>query len=406
MGTNLKNLIVYRNLLNDEIISNLNKKQLHDPAFSAKLVQLAETEGWSGNILEQHLLTLMSKDENIFTRFAERGDPLGSSLEDIVASDLLYIINFMEKINANIEETQIFKNYLPGKEQSAPLTEEFKNILLQKRDIKLITQALYRYYKKYSFGIMSECKAFVWRTGHGLVGVKNTQLESFDKLVGYEYQKKILRENTQAFLNNLPANNILLYGDRGTGKSSSIKALVPEYATQGLRLVEISKSDFGQIPEIMGTLSQYGRKFILILDDLSFERFEIEYKQLKSYMDGTLEQKPSNVLIYATSNRRNIINETWEEQQGEEIHVRDSINERTSLVDRFGIKIYYESPGQEEYFRIVSELAKRNNIDISEELLRKEANKWQMCSSGRSGRIARNFINNLLAELAKAKKYE
>ena len=123
-----------------------------------------------------------------------------------------------------------------------------------------------------------------------------------------------MKENTRAFLNDLPANNVLLYGDRGTGKSSSIKALIPEYAAQGLRLVEISKTDFVQMPEIMAILSKYGRKFILILDDLSFERFEIEYKQLKSYMDGALEQKPSNVLIYATSNRRNIINETWEEQ--------------------------------------------------------------------------------------------
>lgn len=401
MEYNLKKLIVYRNLLEDEIIKNLQKKQFNNPLFLGKIINWAENNGIQGNVIEKYILEKLSKDDNIFTRNADIGSVIGESLLSIVTKDLKSIVSFIKNINLSIDDSCLLKKYSPSNPQDNNLLDKFAKILLSKGEPQSITQQIYKFHTQYSFGIMSDYQAFVWKPQQGLVGVVNKQLDSFDKLVGYEYQKTVLRENTQAFLKGLPANNVLLFGDRGTGKSSSIKALVPEYADQGLRLIEVSKTDFGQIPEIMAILSKYGRKFILILDDLSFERFEIEYKQLKSYMEGTLEQKPHNVLIYATSNRRNIINETWEEQQGEEIHVRDSINERTSLVDRFGIKIYYESPGQEAYFKIVEALAKRNNLQIPTDILRAEANKWQMCSSGRSGRIAKSFINHLLAENAK-----
>lgn len=398
MKVSLKGLLIYRNLLKDPIIKGLHKGQLENANLKYKLIELAEAKGLSGCVIEKHIFQLVAADENIFTRRAEQGLPIGESLYEAVLNDINVIISFLKAMYSEVAGDDLYTNYRPSSIcKGGRAFDEISRIMaVCNEDCKRSVQLLADYYKKNSYGTMSRYDAFVWRVDKGLVGVENKNIQGFDALVGYERQKQKLKENTQDFLNGLPANNILLYGDRGTGKSSSIKALIPEFAAQGLKLVEISKDCFAQLPEIMSTLGKYGRKFILILDDLSFESFEVEYKQLKSYIDGALEQRPDNVLIYATSNRRNIINETWKEQQGEELHIRDSINERSSLVDRFGIKIYYESPDQEEFYTIVEELA-RGQIDIPQEDLRKEALKWQMSASGRSGRIARNLVNHLIA---------
>ena len=201
--------------------------------------------------------------------------------------------------------------------------------------------------------------------------------------------------NTEAFLEGKPANNVLLFGDRGTGKSSSIKALGNAFFEKGLRMVEVKRHDFAGLPKVMQELSRWGKKFIVVLDDLSFEEFEVEYKALKSILDGGLEVKPDNVLFYATSNRRNIIKEVWQDQNMSELHSRDSINEKISLADRFGIKLFFDSMNQEQYFRLLENKAEAEGLDIPKEELRAAAVKWEMSHTGRNGRIARQLLDYL-----------
>ena len=215
-------------------------------------------------------------------------------------------------------------------------------------------------------------------------------------LVGYEIQKQKLRENTEAFLRGYRANNCLLYGDAGTGKSTSIKALIAEYYDQGLRMIELYKHQMQSLSEVISTVKHRNYKFIIYMDDLSFEDHETEYKYLKAVIEGGLENRPDNVLIYATSNRRNLIKETWNDTADVDLekHRGDTLQEKLSLVDRFGIKIPYMKPNKKEFSQIVEALAQRVpgwKMDMDE--LMKEAAKWEVAHGGMSGRTARQFID-------------
>ena len=218
-----------------------------------------------------------------------------------------------------------------------------------------------------------------------------------DDLIGYEIQKKKLVENTEAFVQGRKANNALLFGDSGTGKSTSIKAIVNEYYDQGLRMIEIYKHQFKDLSTVIADIKNRNYKFIIYMDDLSFEEFEIEYKFLKA---GGVETKPDNILIYATSNRRHLIKETWNDRSDMEsangLHRSDTIEEKLSLVNRFGCQINYSKPSQKEYFNIVVNLAKKNGLTMTEEELCAEANKWELSHGGISGRTAQQFINHCL----------
>ena len=217
----------------------------------------------------------------------------------------------------------------------------------------------------------------------------------------YEQQKKKLVDNTEAFLHGLKANNVLLFGDSGTGKSSSIKAILNEYYEDGLRMIEVYKHQFKDLSAVINQIKDRDYKFIIYMDDLSFEEFEIEYKFLKAVIEGGLEKKPDNVLIYATSNRRHLVREKYsdKEERDDDLHSRDTVQEKLSLSARFGVSIYYGSPDKKEFTAIVKGLAQRNNIDIDEETLLLEANKWELSHGGLSGRTAEQFINYLSYKL-------
>jgi predicted AAA+ superfamily ATPase len=218
--------------------------------------------------------------------------------------------------------------------------------------------------------------------------------------VGYELQKMKLVDNTRAFIEGRKSNNALLFGDSGTGKSTSVKAILNEYYPEGLRMIEIYKHQFEDLSAVIALIKNRNYKFIIYMDDLSFEEFEIEYKYLKAVIEGGLETKPDNVLIYATSNRRHLIRETWNDRSDmettEELHRSDTMQEKLSLVARFGITINFSSPNKREFQNIVLELAKRQeNIGITEEELLLEANRWELSHGGMSGRTAQQFINYL-----------
>ena len=231
-----------------------------------------------------------------------------------------------------------------------------------------------------------------------LIPITPTSDVVLDDLIGYELQKEKLIANTEAFVNGRAANNVLLYGDAGTGKSTSIKAILNQYYDRGLRMIEVYKHEFRYLQRILAEVKNRNYRFIIYMDDLSFEEFEIEYKYLKAVIEGGLETKPENVLIYATSNRRHLIRETWSDRadRDDELHRSDTMQEKLSLVARFGISIGYMKPSHKEYLHIVQELAKRDpQITLSEQELALKANQWELRSGGATGRTAPQFINFL-----------
>ena len=218
--------------------------------------------------------------------------------------------------------------------------------------------------------------------------------------MGYEIAKKKLIDNTEAFVEGRKANNCLLYGDAGTGKSSSIKGILNQYYDQGLRIIEVYKHQFQDLNEVIAQIKNRNYKFIIYMDDLSFEEFEIEYKYLKAVIEGGLEKKPDNVLIYATSNRRHLVREQFSDKEGrrDDLHSSDTVQEKLSLVSRFGVTIYFCGPDKKEFQNIVRTLAQRNGVEMDEDTLLLEANRWELQHGGLSGRTAQQFIDYLLGQ--------
>ncbi len=227
--------------------------------------------------------------------------------------------------------------------------------------------------------------------------INNMDRVMLDDLIGYEIQKKKLVDNTRAFVEGRKANNVLLFGDSGTGKSTSVKAIVNQFYKDGLRMIEIYKHQFQDLSNVIAKIKNRNYRFIIYMDDLSFEEFETEYKFLKAVIEGGVETRPENILIYATSNRRHLIKETWNDRDDVEvdngIHRSDTMEEKLSLVNRFGVTISYSKPTQKEYFHIVTELAGKAGIKMPEDKLKAEANKWELSHGGISGRTAQQFIH-------------
>lgn len=398
---NLSNLVIYRNLLADPIFNALRRpKEFFAPELEGMLLIAAENQGLTGIIPLEYLFSAIVHEQNIFSEMAEKnGGQIGEGLIRAVAHDILILRAFIDDVFLQYKDHPLLGNYIPTTFKALPGRSLLEKTLLHAQnddDGRLAVEVLANYYHNYGYGIMLDNLSLLW---HGetksLEGAKNSSPMILDDLYGYNRQKEELMRNTQAFLLDQPANNVLLFGERGTGKSSAIKAIGNEFFHQGLRLIEIKRHDFVQLADLMQELSRWGKKFIIVLDDLSFEEFEVEYKQLKSILDGGLEVKPNNVLFYATSNRRNIIKEIWTDQNMSEIHSRDSINEKISLADRFGIKLFFDSLDQKQYLELLQEKASRVGLDISKQDMLSEAVKWEMSHTGRNGRVAQQLLDYL-----------
>ena len=399
--SNLNNLIIYRNLLEDPIIQELRRpKEIFNAGLYCQLVNKAEKNGLMGIIPVEYVLHAISHQENIFSLVAEKNSgKVGEGLKKTVAQDVAILRDFLADVFNRFKNHKILGNYKPttirvfnGRKILEKCFMDFRYDPSGKEAVKLMCE----YYGKYGYGIMADNVAFNWDGDKQcLAGIKNYSTMTFANIYGYDTQKAELMRNTEAFLHNKPANNALLFGDRGTGKSSSIKAVGNEYYADGLRMVQVCREYFVQLPKVMQALSKWGKKFIIVLDDLSFEEFEVEYKVLKSILDGGLEVKPENVLFYATSNRRNIIKEVWKDQDQSELHNVDSVNEKVSMADRFGIKLYYDSMNQAEYFKLLRGVAKSEKLEIGQPELEAVAIKWEMTHTGRNGRMARQLIDYL-----------
>ena len=273
--------------------------------------------------------------------------------------------------------------------------------LAEAEDAQDFKEKITGFYKEFGVGKLGLHKAFrIEHTDESAQIVPITKIAHvhLDDLVGYEIAKKKLIDNTKAFVEGKRANNCLLFGHAGTGKSTSIKAILHQYYDQGLRMIEVYKHQFQDLNDVIAQIKNRNYKFIIYMDDLSFEEFEIEYKYLKAVIEGGLEKKPDNILIYATSNRRHLIRETFKdkEDRDEELHTNDTVQEKLSLVARFGVTIYFGKPAKKEFQEIVLALAEKNGIDMPEDELLLEANKWELSHGGLSGRTAQQFIDYLL----------
>lgn len=422
-------LIVYRNLPKDSILFSLADIIKDYDSGTAKrediitriytqinrLLELATENGFDHNLWHNYLSYIIATNENPFAITCEKVGANKGSVNKLAECDFKIFKSMFEYDFKDIEEKlemncfSIISNYIAvkkdGKCYNKSVSEKVKMLsqsIEKAEDETEIFQIVTKFYKDYGVGKFGLNKAFRIKRDKGeavIFPITNTDNIKLEDLVGYEIQKKKLIDNTEAFVEGRKANNALLFGDSGTGKSTSVKAILNEYYDKGLRMIEIYKHQFEDLSAVIAQIKNRNYKFIIYMDDLSFEEFEIEYKYLKAVIEGGLETKPDNVLIYATSNRRHLIRETWGDRSdmlADELHHSDTMQEKLSLVARFGITINYSKPTQKEYYNIVVGLAKKYPmIQMTEDELCFEANKWELSHGGRSGRTAQQFINYL-----------
>ncbi len=382
----LFNNIKYKNIL-DLYNEALNDEKKYND-FIASITSFALENGLTGNLWHDYLIYILIFNDNPYTRALERNK--NAKIIDLAKLDLN---EFFRLYNSKEEFLNPIINFdFKGKvTQVSDVIEKIKSNINNKYDS--FENAILSFYVERGLAFMSLYKAFRVLDGK-LSPIYNVLDVRFDDLIGYGEQKALLKENTLNFLNGMPANNVLLYGDSGTGKSTSIKALLNEYFDKGLRIIEVYKHQMEEISKIIHTLESRPYFYIIYMDDLSFEDDEVEYKYLKSVIEGGIEPKPNNVLIYATSNRRHLIKENFSDN--EDKHRRETEAEKLSLAYRFGLQIFYSSLSPDEFKKMVKELALRNDITVDDEILFKEANVWEMSYGSLSGRCATQFISYMV----------
>lgn len=424
--TGIRECILYRDFEQGELLEKMtmlmedisHPKVLYgkDGEYFAcihQLVEMAGAYGFAGNLWHDYLTYLLVNHENAFSTACEIVGPVEGTINAFAMHDFeifkqLYDFDLkeLEKIYPSVDSSLItdYQNINEGskvfnkrirdrictlaqKLAKAESTEEFMDDMVQ-------------FYKEFGVGKLGLHKAFRIDgtvTPARIVPITNIAHVHLDDLVGYEIAKKKLIDNTEAFIQGRPANNCLLFGDAGTGKSSSIKGILNQYYDQGLRIIEAYKHQFKDLNDIIAQVKNRNYKFIIYMDDLSFEEFEIEYKYLKAVIEGGLEKKPDNILIYATSNRRHLVREKFsdKEERRDDLHSSDTVQEKLSLVARFGVSIFFCAPDKKQFQNIVKTLAERHQVEMPEEELLLEANKWELQHGGLSGRTAQQFIDYL-----------
>ena len=406
---NLQELLICRDILDDKTIK-IFLEAIANPQqtagqhkLAAALIEQAEDLGLSGNLLRSYFIYLLAQGQNTAAQMTETSNgKIGESLHQAFFHDMELFYDMFHILPSTLFHTNMLDDYTPTQKTNLPAFNILNEEINQTDNPTALTNTFLNYYQAYGYGDIANYRAFHWDKEKKLIGIRHFEAIKLTDLVGYQHQKDMLIQNTEAFATGKPANNVLLVGARGTGKSSSVKALANTYYEKGLRLIQISKSQLIELPKIMETLRQLAsKKFILFLDDLSFEPFEIEYKYLKSAIEGGVESRPDNVLIYATSNRRHIIKENWQDRDDtqDELYRADSVNETISLSDRFGLTIHFLSPNQDEYLAIIDHLLQKEKIVLDKEDLRIQALRWEMTHSGRSGRVAQQFVTSYLGNL-------
>ena len=406
-----------------EIFRRFDEKTSSKPALIKdiytqikRLLIVATDYGFNHNLWHNYLTFYMVTNENPFSITCEKVGANDGSVNHFAKNDFRVFKNLFDFDFSGIERelgidcfSQLSDYKAIGKKELMYNKNVSEKIIalsaqLEKAaDENAFFECVTAFYRDFGVGMFGLNKAFrIKDRADGAIEflpINNMDKVMLDDLVGYELQKKKLVDNTRAFVEGRKANNVLLFGDSGTGKSTSIKAIVNAFYPQGLRMIEIYKHQFKDLSNVIARIKNRNYKFVIYMDDLSFEEFEVEYKFLKAVIEGGVETKPDNILIYATSNRRHLIKETWNDRSDVEVdngmHRSDTMEEKLSLVNRFGVTINFSKPSQKEYFNIVLELAHRQGIHMPDEELRAEANKWELSHGGISGRTAQQFVNYL-----------
>ena len=432
MYQEISKLLMYGDLPQDEILYKLgqlfeqfevgeyNKTELvRDINTQVKrILKVATDYGFDDNLWHNYLTFFLMMSENPFSITCEKVGASDGSVNGLVANDFRIFKKLFDYDFKPIESalgidcfTQIsnykaiVKKDLMYNHNVSEKVRALSKKLEAAKDEQEFFDVVTGFYKAYGVGMFGLNKAFRIEEhldgGFSFMPINNMDAVMLDDLIGYEIQKKKLTDNTEAFVQGKKANNVLLFGDSGTGKSTSIKAIVNQYYDDGLRMIEIYKHQFKYLSKIIAAIKNRNYRFIIYMDDLSFEEHEIEYKFLKAVIEGGVETKPDNILIYATSNRRHLIKETWNDRNDQDNsndkHHSDTVEEKLSLVNRFGVTISYSKPSQKEFFNIVTELARKSGCTLSDEELCREANKWELSHGGISGRTATQFVNYIMA---------
>lgn len=422
MEKNIQNLLLSLRLF-DTKFSLLGDIQNGDTSkLQLRLIDFATKYAICGNVWHSYIAFFAINNQNPFSQSCEYKElSHNDSIYMLGGSDCallfqLYNIDLEKELGFDSQFVKILSNFVSSNARSynqiaTTIIGKLCNILDNLQDLNKAVDVFAEVFRKCGVGELGLHKAFkIIKTEElqqkttanlaTILPITRTDERRLVDIIGCDLQKQQIVDNTEAFLQGRQANNVLLYGDGGTGKSSSIKAILNQYYEQGLRIIEVYKHQFSFISDIICQIKDRNYMFIIYLDDLSFEDFEIEYKYFKAIIDGGMETKPSNVLIYATSNRRHLIKESFADKNDMnfdgEMHKSDTIQEKLSLVSRFGLQIYFGAPNQLQYLEIVKQLAAKFNIQMESSELERKALTWSIRNNGKSGRTAQQFINSLL----------
>jgi len=403
-------LILYRDFKFEDTVRAfcaLDKNSNNIGEAISGLLEIAGEYGLYGNLWQNILSLVLAYHENVYSKATEIIGKTSGSINTFALHDFKIfkeLFDFIPSID-NFLLKEIYDYQGDGRESKLVNTRVRDRILKLSKQLASaksdedFKDIVTEFYKEYGVGKFGLNKAFRIEESNDLnsaniIPITRVEHVYLDDIIGYENQKRKLAQNTENFIKGRPANNCLLYGDAGTGKSSSVKAIVNEYYDKGLRIIEIYKHQFRYLSDILEQIKDRNYKFIIYMDDLSFEESELEYKYLKAILEGGFGRRPENVLIYATSNRRHLIRESFRDktETDDELHRRDTVEEKLSLSARFGEKIYYSSPDKKEFNNIVLSLAKKYNINMEKEEILARANMWELSHGGMSGRSATQFI--------------
>ena len=394
------NLFIFNNLNNDDVVTSLFKFKSdgdEDAYYQAarNLISFSKHRLTDGNIIDEYILRLMLEQDNL---------PNPETIRDFLRQDIKTVYDNLLCIDW--DKLCISQDLVPiSSIISTPIETGLHGYarslesMMNSKSREALMGAILAHAEVFGTGSSSAFAALKWEC-KSLKGIYNTDPITFDDLCGLEYQKRILIANTESFMCGKPANDVLLTGSSGTGKSSCVKASLNMFKDRGLRFIELKKSDLDDLPLVFRSINNQILKYIIFIDDLSFEPDDMSYKLLKVALDGQAETRGGNVLIYATSNRRNLIKETWADREGgmnDEIHRSEALSERKSLAARFGINLSFLTPTQKEYLNIVSDMLRREDIQMDENI-RSKALTWQIQYNGFSGRTAAQFVSNFLSE--------
>lgn len=399
----LSSLSVYRGVLKRSVIksyikliSSLNLAPEQFLSSYGEFFNLLAKRNIADN-LAKYITETVLFDDNVFSLACagNKKDAISERVLSAVKNDLNIIYGFSQITSEDIFNEYKYKDDIAGIISSLPRWDTGEPVIEFKNGADL--NSLSDFYKSNGFGIFARYKAFIWRDGD-IKPVGHPDKIKIDSFIGYERPRNQVLENTKAFLSGKPCNNCLLYGDMGTGKSSTVKAIGNMFRKDGLRIVEMPKERLMDFPLLIDKIALNPMKFIIFVDDLSFQHQDKNYTSLKAVLEGGLAAKPDNALIYATSNRRHIIKESWADRDTDDINRRDNMQESLSLSDRFGLSVYFSNPDKYEYLKIVKSLSKRAGIKLEEDELSTLAERFALRKGGRSPRCAKQFVESLGGE--------